>query len=126
MPDNGKAADASPSHSMHEPDRALIYVEHIRLLTCEFEIRTNSPDVVNRLRHITQRAEQDVPVAHRSTVTIIWSGDEFRLSGSGIDDFELSATSALEALYQRLHHRAIAAMPDHCDGAGRLDSFRGE
>jgi hypothetical protein len=91
----------------------LTYIEHIRLLCCEFEIRTNSQHVINRLSYITQRAEQDMPVVHRFTVTITWTGDEFRLSGDGIDDFELSATSTLEALYQHLHHCALAAMPDH-------------
>src|SRR5271157_1667866 len=60
-----------------------------------------------------QRADQDVPVTHRSTVTITWSGAEFWLSGDGINDFELSVTSVLETLYQHLHHSAIAAMPDH-------------
>jgi hypothetical protein len=92
----------------------LTYVEYVRLLACEFEIRTNSQDFIDRLSYITQRAEQDVPVTHRSTVTIAWTGDEFRISGGGMDDdFELGATSALETLYQRLHRRAIAALPDH-------------
>ena len=42
-----------------------------------------------------------------------WTGGEFRLSGEGMEeDIELSVTSALETLYQRLHGRAIAALPD--------------
>jgi len=92
----------------------LTYVEHIRLLCCEFEIRTNSRDLINRLSYITQRAEQDVPVVQRGTVTITWTGAEFRIYGDGVeDDFELSALSTLETLYQRLHGRALAALPDH-------------
>ena len=92
----------------------LIYIEHIRLLCCEFEIRTNSRDLINRLSYITQRAEQDIPVEQRCTVTITWTGDEFRIYGDGIeDDFELSVTSAVETLYQRLHGHAISALPDH-------------
>jgi len=92
----------------------LSYVEHIRLLSCEFEIRTNSQELIDRLSYITQRAEQDVSVAHRCAVTITWTGDEFSISGDGMeDDFEFSVTSALETLYERLHGRAIAALPDH-------------
>ncbi len=94
------------------------YVEHIRLLGCEFEIRTNSRDVINRLSCITQCAEQDVPVTHRCAVTITWTitwtGDEFRISGDGVkDDFEFTATSAIETLYKRLRGRAVTALPDH-------------
>jgi hypothetical protein len=92
----------------------LTYIEHIRLLCCEFEIRTNSHELADRLSYFTQRAEQDVPVVQRRMVTITWTGDEFRISGDDMqEDFELSVMSALETLYQRLHHHAIAAMPDH-------------
>lgn len=94
--------------------QTLTYVENIRLLCCEFEIRTNSQDVINRLSYITQRAEQSVPVVARWTVVISWTGEELRITGDGMeDDFELSITSALETLYQRLHGRTIAALPDH-------------
>jgi hypothetical protein len=90
------------------------YVQNIRLLCCEFEIRTNSWDVINRFSHVTQSAEQDVPVLERGTVIVTWTGDEFRISGDGMeDDFELSVTSVVETLYQRLHGRAVAALPDH-------------
>lgn len=92
----------------------LSYVEHIRLLSCEFEIRTNSPELVDRLSYITQRAEQDVTVEQRCTITVTWTGDEFRVHGDGMDDdFEFSVTSALETLYQRLYGQAIATLPDH-------------
>jgi hypothetical protein len=92
----------------------LTYIEHIRLLCCEFEIRPSSRELVDRLSYITQRAEQDVPVVQRGTVTVTWTGDEFRISGEGMeDDFELSVLNTLETLYQRLHGRAIAALPDH-------------
>jgi hypothetical protein len=92
----------------------LTHIEHIRLLCCEFEIQTDSRELADWLSHLTQRAEQDVPLVQRCTVTITWTGEEFRISGDGMeDDFELSVTSALETLYQRLHGRAIAALPDH-------------
>jgi len=93
---------------------SLTYIEHIRLLCCEFEIQTNSQDVIKGLSYITQRAEQDVPLVQRCTVTITWTGDEYRISGDGMEeDFELSVTSALETVCQRLHSQAIAALPDH-------------
>jgi hypothetical protein len=92
----------------------LTYIEHIRLLCCEFEIQTNSQDLIDRLSQLTQRAEQDVPVVQRCTVIITWTDKVFRISGDGMeDDFELSVTSALETVYQHLHGRAIAALPDH-------------
>jgi hypothetical protein len=92
----------------------MTYVEYIRLLSCEFEIRTNSPEMMDRLSLIMPRAEQDVPVVERCTVTVDWTGDEFRIDIDGVDqDFELSAISALETLYQHLQRRAIAALPDH-------------
>jgi hypothetical protein len=63
---------------------------------------------------VTQRAEQDVPAVEHRTVTVDWTGDEFHIDIDGVDnDFELSVTSTLETLYQRLHGRAIAALPDH-------------
>jgi hypothetical protein len=102
---------------MRPLDRAadpLTYVERIRLLCCEFEIRTNSPDFFNRLSSVTQRAEQDVPVVQRPTVSVTWTGKEFLIRGDDMeDDFEFTATLAVETLYPRLHGRAIAALPDH-------------
>jgi glycosyltransferase involved in cell wall biosynthesis len=94
------------------------YFDHIRLLCCEFEIRTNSQDVIDRLSDLAQRAEQNIAVAHRGTVTITWSitwlGDEFRISGDAPEDeFEFTPTRAAETLYKRLRGRVIGALPDH-------------
>jgi hypothetical protein len=90
------------------------YVEHIRLLCCEFALCTNSQEIVNRLSLMTPRAEQDVPVVEHCSVVVDWTGDEFRIDIDGDDaDFELSVTIATKTLYQRLDHRAIAALPDH-------------
>jgi hypothetical protein len=87
---------------------------HIRLLACEFEIRTNSREVMAFLVSLTQRADQDMPIVERGTVTVTWTDDEFRFEGDGIEaDFELSPTSAVDALYHHMYGRAIAALPDH-------------
>ena len=92
----------------------MTYVEQIPLLSCEFEIRTNSREIMDRLSWITPRAQQDVPVVEHCTVTVYWTGDEFRIDIDGVnEDFELSVTSAVETLYQGLHRRAVAALPDH-------------
>jgi hypothetical protein len=92
----------------------MTYVDHVRLLSCEFEIRTNSREMMRALSLVTQRAEQDVPVVERCTATVDWTGAEFCIRIDGLDDdFELSVNSALETLYQRLHSRTIAALPDH-------------
>ena len=100
---------------MHPPDdNRMSFVEHVRLLSCEFEIRTNSREIMERLLLITPRAEQHVPVVEHCRVTVDWTGGEFHIDIDGVnEDFELSVTSALETLYQALHRRAIAALPDH-------------
>lgn len=90
------------------------FVQIIRLLACAFEVRTNSPELFNRLPLISQRSEQDVPLVRRETVSVIWDGSEFRITGCGAaEDFEFSALSAVESLSRRLHARAFAALPDH-------------
>ncbi len=92
----------------------MTYVTYVRLLACEFEVRTNSREVMALLSFVTQRAEQAVPVVERGTVTVTWTGDEFRFEGDGFAaDFELSSTSVVDALYHYMHGRAVAALPDH-------------
>jgi hypothetical protein len=92
----------------------MTYTTRIRLLACEFEIRTNSREVMALLALVTQSAEQDVPVVERRTVTVTWADDEFRFSGDGIEaDFELSPTSVVDVLHHHMQDRAVAALPDH-------------
>ncbi|MBV8118806.1 MAG: hypothetical protein JO081_02570 [Alphaproteobacteria bacterium] len=92
----------------------MTYVDHIRLLSCEFEVQTDSRELMDLLCLVTPRAEQDVPVVTRCTATVDWTGEEFRIDIDGVeDDFELSVTSAVETLCQRLANRAIATLPDH-------------
>lgn len=92
----------------------MLFTAHVRLLACEFKIRTNSQDLIALLATVLQQAEQDVPVTDRGAVTVTWTGDEFRFEGDGIEaDFELSLPSSVDALYRRLYDLAIAALPDH-------------
>jgi len=92
---------------------AALYHQPIRLLACEFEVQSNSHEVMDLLSFVTQRAEQDVPVTHRSTITISSSDGEFAISGADIDESELGVTSTVEILYETLYRQAFAAMPDH-------------
>ncbi len=92
---------------------ALLYVEHFRLLSTEFEIRTNSRALIKRLSALSLRAEQDLPIVQRCTVTITWIDDEFRIRGDGFDDFELSVTGTLETLLQGMQRRALVPLADH-------------
>jgi hypothetical protein len=104
----------------------LNYTELVRLLCCEFEIRTNSRKLADRLSSITQHSEQDLPVVQHSTLTLTWTGEEFCIRGDGIeDDFELSVNSTLEAVYNRLHDTAVAAMPDYIRIGAATGSNRG-
>jgi len=95
------------------PDH-LILTERLRVLACEFEIRSNSPDFVARLNYVAQRAEQDVPLEDRCTIEVMWTGEEYRIGdGSGEVDLELSAQIALQVLYERMHRRALSCLRDH-------------
>ncbi len=92
----------------------LPLVEHIRLLACEFEIRTNCAALLTEFNAIAQRAEQDIAVTSREMVGITWDGVEFSIvDGDSDEDYELSATSAIDTLFRRLHRRAIGSLPDH-------------
>ena len=97
-----------------EPDR-LTHVETVRLLSCEFEIRTNSRDLYERLAYVVQRSDQNaLPVAERYGISVLQSGDAFEISGDdGSPTAERSLADALEALFVRLHRRALEMLPDH-------------
>ena len=59
-------------------------------------------------------------------MTVTWTGDEFRFEGDGIEaDIELSLPNVVDALYRRLHGRAVAALPDHIRIAAACGTQRG-
>lgn len=129
--DRGRAVQEKVLQSVrHRFVKAPIHTEHVRLLSCEFEIRTNSQDVIDHLSTFTPHAEQDMPIFHRIAVTISWSvtwtGDEFRISGDEAEDgFEFTAADAVKTLYRRLHSRAIVAFPDHILISAAIGLHRG-
>lgn len=104
MPDN--SAPRGPDH--------LILTERLRILACEFEIRSNSPDFIARLAYVAQRAEQTFPLEERYVVDVMWTGEEYRISdASGEARLELSAKTTLEVLYERMHRHALGLLRDH-------------
>jgi hypothetical protein len=104
-----------PAHAAEGGIDHLTYVERVQLLSCAFEIRTNAQDLFERLAYIIQRADQSaVPVTLHSTITVERVGEEYRVGDeTGAVDVELSAMTALETLFARLHRRALESVPDH-------------
>jgi len=98
---------------------ALEFTERVRLLWCEFTVRTNSEMVWNLLRAITPHAKQNMPVTLRFDLSVTWSKDEFRILGEGIDDFEFSPVMTVQAVYQAMQDLTLAAVPDHIPMAMR-------
>ena len=95
------------------PDHPIL-AERLRFLACEFEIRSNSADFIARLAYVAQRAEQKFALEECCTIEVMWTGEEYRISdATGEADVELSAQIALEALYHRMHRRALDRLPDH-------------
>ncbi len=91
----------------------LILVERLRLLACEVEIRTNLAEFAGRLRYLVQHAEQDHPVTDHAVFEVM------HLDGSYVvrEDGELVANDAkaetiFDTLFQNIHRRAFAALPD--------------
>ncbi len=93
----GHAQSRTPARARVTRSASTTYTTQIRLLACEFEIHTNSREVMALLSFVTQSAEQDVPVVERGRVTVTWTGDEFRFEGDGIEaDIELSLPNVVD------------------------------
>ena len=93
---------------------SLILTEQLRLLACAFDIRSNSADFIARLGYLAQRAEQYFPLEQRCTIEVMQSDDGLRISDdSGVIGSELSTPGAFEALYERMHKRALDRLPEH-------------
>jgi hypothetical protein len=91
-----------------------MHVERIQFLSCEFEIRTNSPELLDRVCCLAPRVQQEFSISHGSTICVTWTGDEFRISNSdGSEDYELSSTAVIDLLFKRMHRLALANLPDH-------------
>lgn len=92
----------------------LMHVERIQILSSEFQIRTNSCELLDRVCYLTAHAQQAFSISHRSVISVTWSGEEFRISNdNGSEDCEMSAASVIEQLFKRMHRMALANLPDH-------------
>lgn len=93
---------------------SLMHVERIQILSSEFEIRTNSCELLDLLCYLTAHAQQAFSISHRRVISVIWSGEEFRIRNeNGSEDCEMSAVVVVEQLFKRMHRMALANLPDH-------------
>lgn len=103
-----------PQNVAHGGIGRLMHVERIQLLSSEFEIRTNSLELLDRVCCLAPRGQHEFSISHGCRISITWTGEEFRISNSdGGEDYELSTTAVIELLFKRMHRLALANLPDH-------------
>ncbi len=91
-----------------------MHVERLQFLSTEFEIRTNSPELLDQVCDLAPHLQQEFSISHCRTISITWTGEEFRISnGDGSEDCELSTTIVIDQLFTRMHRLALANLPDH-------------
>jgi hypothetical protein len=91
-----------------------MHVERIQYLSSEFEITTNSLELLDRVCGLAPQVQQEFPVSHGCRISITWTGEEFRISNSEDgEDYELSTTAVVELLFKQMHELALANLPDH-------------
>ena len=103
-----------PQKIAHRRVGRLMHVERIQILSSEFEIRTNSCELLDLVCYVTAHAQQAFSISHRSVISVTRSGEEFRISNdNGGEDCEMSAAVVIEQLFKRMHRMALANLPDH-------------
>jgi hypothetical protein len=91
-----------------------MHVERIQLLSSEFELRTNSVELLDRVCCLAPRVQQEFSISHGCRISVTWTGEEFRISNAdGGEDSELSTTVVIDRLFQRMHRLALANLPDY-------------
>jgi hypothetical protein len=91
-----------------------MHVERIQLLSSEFEIRTNSCELLDGVCCLAAHLQQEFSISHRRTISITKTDEEFRISNDdGSEDCELSEMTVIEQLFKRMHRLALANLPDH-------------
>jgi len=91
-----------------------MHLERIQFLSSEFEIRTNSRELLDRVCCLAPRVQQEFSILHGCRISIDWTGEDFRISNSdGDEDYELSSTAVIERLFKHMHRLALANLPDH-------------
>lgn len=90
-----------------------MHVERIQLLSSEFEIRTNSLELLDQVRWVAPHLQQEFPISHHYAISIIRTDGEYRINDGGIEDYEMCETTVLDRLFKRMHRLALANLPDH-------------
>jgi hypothetical protein len=91
----------------------LTQIARLQFLSTEFEIQTNSSDLLEWIVWIKGKSQQELPVCNRYRINITWTGEEFRIADGMKDDFELSTVYTIENLYARMHRQALDNLPEH-------------
>ena len=88
-------------------------MERLQVLACTVEIRTDLPDFAHRLRYGTQHADQDHVVTDHAGFDVAREGETYIVREDGAVTFAGRAVEmAFAALFERIHARAFAALPD--------------
>ncbi|MBV8358233.1 MAG: hypothetical protein JO189_09905 [Deltaproteobacteria bacterium] len=88
-------------------------MERLQLLACTVEIRTELPEFAYRLRYVTQHADQDHVVTDHAAFDVAREGENYIVCEDGAVIFSGRAVEmALVELFERMHARAFAALPD--------------
>jgi len=86
----------------------------LRLLASEFQIRSNSSDILASLRDMAPRAQQDQPILSRHAWHIAATPGYYRLiDENGVETIAFTAVLMENALRTRVGEQVFAALPHH-------------
>jgi|SRR5579871_3641332 len=87
---------------------------HLRLLASEFQVCSNCPDFLSRFATYVPQARQDFALSRCDTLSVTWTGDEYRIEGGGAQpDFEFDPASTVDAVWRRVFLQAAGLLSDH-------------
>jgi len=100
--------------SAREGARPLTRSRSIRILSTQFTITSNRPELIERLPYVAQCADQDLPLKEHCDISVMWDDGEYLISGGGApDECELSLEIAFSNLFSRLHDHSMLHYADH-------------
>jgi sulfur transfer complex TusBCD TusB component (DsrH family) len=83
------------------------------MLACEIQVQTESTAFADRLRYLVQHASQDHEITDRAVYEIAYDGDDIVLREDGaVAVIEHNSEILFEALFKKIHQRALAALPN--------------
>jgi hypothetical protein len=88
-------------------------VQRLQYLGCRVDIRTDVESFAQRLPYLAQQAEQEYPVRHQVAFDITCEEGAYviREDGDAVAG-NMTAETAFETLFRRVHERAFATVPD--------------